>query len=258
MRSGTIGAILLCGLAMGSVPDLGALDAIAVLADVVMRNETDAAGVDAAADAARAASQAVYDAGSSESPPSGASLERANHLARLADIAFLSGYFALGRDERTRALPLFEESLSLARASIGHAETADGRRAESNALQQLLNLGSTGFQMVNARPARRSALRAIELAPRDALAHLSAAGFLLSAPAIGGGDIARGEYHLTRAAESSHDSGYERFMIAAWTTVLHTRRGRIDAARAALTDARSIYPNSWWLDEIERDMTGRR
>ncbi|TVQ25823.1 MAG: hypothetical protein EA382_06425 [Spirochaetaceae bacterium] len=254
MRSGTIGAILLCGLAMGSLPDLGALDAIVMLADVVMQNETDAAGVDRAAAAARAASGELHGARVMDASGRSVSLEHANHTARLADIAFLTGYFLLGRDDRARALPLFEESLAHARESIGHAETADGRRAESNALQQLLNLGSTGFKMLNAGAARRSALRATELAPQNTLAHLSAVAFLISAPAIGGGDVARGERHLASATEFTDGSEYERFLIAAWTAVLHARRGRIDAARSALADARSIYPKSWWLDEIERDI----
>lgn len=172
------------------------------------------------------------------------------HLARLR---FLEGFASLGAGDITVADEFFERSADHARRSIRQSESSEGYRVLADALNQLLNIRSTGYRILNAGRARRAAEDAVELDATNPLAHIASAAYLTAAPAIGGGDVGRAWAHLQSARTQIDGSDYQEFLLLVWEGRNLAARGRTQAARESFAGARAIYPQSWWLLSEERE-----
>jgi tetratricopeptide (TPR) repeat protein len=165
---------------------------------------------------------------------------------------FYCGFFHLGRGNDRQAESCFEQAASAAARANKIEATSAGLRLRSDALQQLLEIRGTLYQMLNWRTARDAALEAVALDPGNPSAHLSAASYLTTAPALGGGDLDRARHHVSRASElvaalPPEDSQLLQFLVAVWEARLAAKAGDARGTDAALARATSIYPQNWWL-----------
>ena len=145
---------------------------------------------------------------------------------------------------------MLQQAQELARKSLDEGETSDGYRVLADVSNQLLKTRGTFYKLLNHPAARSAALRAVELDPGSPLAHVAAAGYLISAPAIAGGNTRDGVDHAREAVALAGESHFVQFMSSMWLAKgLHELRDN-DGAADALRTAASIYPDNWWLAEI--------
>lgn len=166
----------------------------------------------------------------------------------------LLGFVERGHGRDRESERYFELAIEFARSANERFETSEGHRVLADSYSQLLDLGGTGFRMLNAGKARRAAETAVELDPRNPLAHVSAAGFFISAPRFVGGDFERARSHLEAAASLHGGSGYVAFLVAVWEARLAHADGRTGAARAAIERANAIFPDNWWLASVSDEL----
>lgn len=243
MKASLVGAMLLFATLAGADP-LAHPEPLVRFAERTLRGPLSASEVGTLAREAGAvidAESAVAARGDSQ---------RARIVAQRAMLEYLIGFSTLGNGTQAEAEPYFADSVRLARESIDISESSEAYRVLADSLNQLLDIRSAFYKMANAGPARDAALRAVALDPHNALAHLSAAGYLAIAPAIVGGSLTRARHHLDEAESASDGSPYERFLIAVW-------RGRLAAvardragATAYFMQAFGIFPDSWWLASV--------
>jgi tetratricopeptide (TPR) repeat protein len=162
----------------------------------------------------------------------------------------LLGFVERGNGRDGESERYFELAIEFARSANERVETSEGHRVLADAYNQLLDLGGTGFRMFNVGRARQAAETAVELDPRNPLAHMAAAGFFINAPRFVGGDLVRGRSHVDTAARLGGDSEYVTFLVAVWEAKLAHAEGRTSAARAALARAHTIFPRNWWLASV--------
>lgn len=204
-------------------------------ADSVMECLISREEVAAEAEATRAAISALPD--------------RLSRLVHEAQRLFLLGWAELGFNRQRLGEQLFERAIKVARESIELEPTSEGYRVLADGLNQLLNVRGPAYKLFNHQTTRRSSLTAVELDETNALAHISAAGYLISAPVIAGGDLQRGIDHAQKAIELAGDSHYVRFAASIWLAIGAAGRNLVEAERQ-LAVARSIYPRNWWLAEV--------
>lgn len=241
MKSLLAGALLLWSCIVSHANPVPAPNELVDLADYVMRERPSRAALRERADAVVPAIEAVSD------PMSRFLFE--------ASRQFLIGFGELGNDAIRQADARFERVVDLAERANALGETSDGYRVLADAHNQLLDIRPPAYRIFNAGKARRAAVRAVELGPDNPLAHVSAAGFFVTAPAIAGGSLDRGRYHLTEAATHAEDSDYMRFLLAIWEGQLAAAEGRDTDAARSLALAHEIYPLNWWLARIARDLS---
>ena len=141
-------------------------------ADSVMECLISREEVAAEAEATRAAISALPD--------------RLSRLVHEAQRLFLLGWAELGFNRQRLGEQLFERAIKVARESIELEPTSEGYRVLADGLNQLLNVRGPAYKLFNHQTTRRSSLTAVELDETNALAHISAAGYLISAPVITG------------------------------------------------------------------------
>lgn len=210
------------------------------LATLVMRGDADRAAFDAALLAAERAAAALPGA--------------ADRLVNEARTAFLVGFAEIGYENPGAADAAYQWTVARALEANRLAPTSEGFRILADAQNQLLDLRGVAYKMLNVGAARRATERAVELDPTNALAHLAAAAFNLSAPAIVGGDSARGEHHLEEAEARAGDSEYAAFVIAIWRARVEAGRGDRGAAIRWLDRAAAVYPANWLVSRTAREL----
>jgi tetratricopeptide (TPR) repeat protein len=181
-------------------------------------------------------------------------------IARLADPAardlftamrqFLVGFAIRGTGGLVEAEEYFERAIELAKRANARTESSEGHRVLADGYNQLLDLGGSGYKLFNVGRARRAAVTAVELDGSNPLAHATAAGFFVNAPAIAGGDPERARAHLDAAGRLAGDSQYLRFLVSVWDAHLARADGAQTAAQAAIDRAHAIFPRNWWLAEV--------
>ncbi len=178
-----------------------------------------------------------------------------------AMLHYLLGHVERGQGLDREAERSFERAIEFARSANERFETSEGHRVLADSYNQLLDLGGTGYRVLNVGRARRAAETAVDLDPRNPLAHIAAAGFFTNAPRFAGGDPVRGREHVETAARLGGDSEYVPFLVAIWEAKLAHAEGRSSAAQAALARAHAIFPRNWWLasvaDELEIELPVR-
>jgi len=163
---------------------------------------------------------------------------------------FLVGFGELGNGSVAEADRRFTSSVSLALGSTRASESSEGYRVLADAYNQLLDIRSPAYKVFNAAGARRAAVRAVDLDPSNPLAHIAAASYFVSAPAVAGGDLDRGRGHLRAAAQYGDGSDYQRFLVIVWEGRLAAAEGRPEEAVRLLSLAYGIYPDNWWLASV--------
>ncbi|MFW6260307.1 MAG: hypothetical protein ACOC6J_01860 [Spirochaetota bacterium] len=166
----------------------------------------------------------------------------------------LLGFVERGNDRDRESERYFELAIEFARRANHRVETSEGHRVLADSYNQLLDLGGTGFRMFNVGRARRAAEAAVDLDPRNPLAHMVAASFFINAPGFVGGDVERGRAHVQAAARLGGDSDYVAFLVAMWEARLAHADGRTVAARSALARAHAIFPKNWWLAAVSDEL----
>jgi len=240
MKSLLAGALLLWSCIVSHATPVPAPHELVDLADYVMRERPSR-------DALRERAAAVVPAIEAISDP-------VSRLLFEASRQFLIGFGELGNDAIGQADDRFERAADLAERANAVGETSEGHRVLADAHNQLLDIRPPAYRILNAGKARRAAVRAVELDPTNPLAHVSAAGFFVNAPAIAGGSLDRGRYHLTEAATHAEASDYMRFLLAMWAGQLAAAEGRVADASRSLVHASEIYPLNWWLERTARDL----
>ncbi len=247
MKSLLIGALLVWSCVVTRADPVPAPSELVALADYVMRE--------------RPTREALLERAEAVAPTIEAVADPARRLLFEATRQFLIGFGELGNGATGRADARFERVIELAERANAVAATSEGYRVLADAYNQLLDIRSPTYKILNAGKARRAAVRAVELDPSNPLAHVSAAGFFVSAPAIAGGSLARGRYHLdeaaayAKAAAYAEDSDHIRFLLAVWEGRLAAAEGRDADAWSCLARAHEIYPLNWWLERVAHEIS---
>lgn len=217
---------------------------------MVMRDTSSAKEIErAAADV----SEAIEALGTSAGFPRTAVLS--------AQRSYYLGFFYRGAGRERDAERAFEQAAELAREAVESRPTSEGQRVLSDALQQLLELHGTLYQLLNWRTARDAALEAIALDEQNPAAYLTAVSYLTTAPAAGGGDKEQARRYLDRASallaseDDTPSTKNQRFLAAVWSGLLEAGRGRAQASERAFDRAAAIYPQNRWLGEMRKAAT---
>jgi tetratricopeptide (TPR) repeat protein len=180
--------------------------------------------------------------------------DQASRYVHEAQRLFLLGFDALGRGDTGQGESYLEASIAAARASLQVEETSEGYRVLADGHNQLLKTRGRAYKVLNFRAARSMVDQAVALDGDNPLAHVTAAGYYLSAPRIAGGDVLRGLEHVEAAARLNADNRYVSFMVAVWTAWGEAETGNPESARRALARAEAIYPDNWLLAEVRGDL----
>ena len=242
MRRLVIAVLVVCA---HIVPGALRAEPLAVPPDLELLADAVMAG--AAREQVRAAAVSAERAIEALTDPASRSLHNAQRL-------FLLGFDSLGRGDGEQGRTYVEASVDAARAALEIEVSSEGYRVLANAYNQLLRIRGRAYQAVNFRAARAAADQAVLLDRRNPLAHIAAASYYLSAPAIAGGDLRRGLEHVEAAARLSEEDRYVSFLVAIWAAHGAARTGAVESARRALSRAADIYPDNWWLADVREEL----
>ncbi len=196
-----------------------------------------------------------------ESDQKGGPHEPDLHGVLLAQRSFFLGFFFRRAGREREAERAFAEAADTARTALTDRPSSEGERVLSDALQQLLELRGTLYQLLNWRAARDAAIEAIALDQRNPAAYLSAVSYLATAPQSGGGDKEQARRYLDRAnglldgKDDTPKTMNLRFLAAVWEGHLEASRGRAAEATRAFDRAAEVYPENRWLAEMRSGAT---
>lgn len=232
--------------------DANAVELVDRLGMIVIRGTDGESAVEKAAAEALEAIEAGGDR---------ASIEANKRAILMAQRSFYLGFFQRGEGRERDAERLFERAAETAREAVRERPTSEGMRVLSDALQQLLELRGSLYQLLNFRAARDAAFEAIELDNENPAAYLAAVSYLATAPAAGGGDKEEAQRYLDRASALLADRDDTssvmnlRFLVAVWQALLEASKGNTNASSRAFERAEEIYPENWWLAEMRAAVT---
>ncbi|HEY2388483.1 MAG TPA: hypothetical protein VGK30_16120 [Candidatus Binatia bacterium] len=168
-----------------------------------------------------------------------------HHLGRALEA--LAIYHA-NRDEQPEAIAQLQEAVAAVTVAIERAPASSPYQTTLGELYgQLAAYGGVVARIRYGRLATTAYARALELDPRNAMAHVGAGIGKLETPAMFGGSMqeALREFRLAREL----DAGCEEAWI--WEGITQRRQGDASAARAALQQALRVNPDS---DHAKREL----
>ena len=149
-----------------------------------------------------------------------------------------------GGGDRTRALQSLEQAIEMVRSALKRNNRfSDSHRLLGDLYGRLISFKGKAYGALYGPRARKELLRAIELDPLNADAHVGLGVWQLHTPRLFGGNRDEALRRFRKAIELQPDS----FNGHVWLGIALRKSSRYAEARAAFRKALEIYPDNPWV-----------